>query len=44
VVDDRALVVGPHEDELSVELEKVALVEPLDLAVGHALAVTDHAT
>ena len=43
VVDDRALVVRPQEDELPVELEKVALVEALDLAVGNALAVADHA-
>ncbi len=43
VVDERALVVRPQEDELPVELEKVALVEALDPAVGHALAVADHA-
>ena len=42
MVDERALVVGPQEDELPVELEKVALVEALDLAVGHAFAVADH--
>ena len=43
VVDERALVVGAEEDELPVQLEKVVLAEPVDLAVGDGLAVADHA-
>src|SRR4029453_5633724 len=42
VVDDGALVVGPQQDEPAVQLEQVVLREPLDLAVGDALAVADH--
>ena len=42
VVDDRALVVGPQEDEVAVEGDQVGLGEALDLAVRDRLAVADH--
>src|SRR5204863_8947577 len=42
VVDERALVVRPQQDELPVELAEVVLGETLDLAVRHARAVADH--
>ena len=44
VVDDGALVVGPKQDERSVELEQVLLGEPVDLPVRDRVAVADHAT
>ena len=43
VVDDRALVVRAQQDEPAVELDQVVVGEPVDLAVGHRLAVADHA-
>ena len=43
VVDDRALVVGPQQDQRAVEVEQVLLGEPLDLAVRDAFSVADHA-
>ena len=42
VVDDRALVVGPQQDQVAIEPQKVGLGEALDLAVGPGLAVADH--
>ena len=44
VVDDRALVVRPQQDDRAVELEQVVLREPVDLPVGDRIAVADHAT
>src|SRR5215218_213452 len=43
VVDERALVVGAEQHHAAIELDQVALVEPLDLAVGELLAVADDA-
>ena len=34
VVDDRALVVGPEQDERAMDLEQRGVVEPVDTAVG----------
>jgi hypothetical protein len=42
VVDDRALVVRPQEDERPVEREQRVVVEPVDAPVGLA-PVSDHA-
>ncbi len=43
VVDDGALVVGAQEDEVAVELDEIVVAEPVDFAVGHGVAVADHA-
>jgi hypothetical protein len=43
VEDDRTLVVRPQQDHRAVELEQIALLEPLDLSVRNRLAVSDHA-
>ena len=43
VIDDRALVVGPQEDERAVKREERIVAEALDAAIGLAL-VPDHTT
>src|SRR5262249_6671109 len=43
VVDNGSLVVRTEQDELPVELEKVAFVEAVDLAVSDVVAVADNA-
>jgi hypothetical protein len=43
VVDDRALVVGPEQDERAVELDEIVIGEPFDLSVGDRITVADDA-
>src|SRR5205814_10428841 len=43
VEDHRALVVGTQQHYRAVELEEVALLEPLDHSIRNRLAVSDHA-
>ena len=43
VVDDRALVVRPQEDEVAVEREQVVVRQAVDLAVRNGCTVADDA-
>jgi hypothetical protein len=43
VVDDRALVVGPEQHDVSVEGEEIVWTEAADLPVREPLSVADHA-